>query len=338
MRRLFVDSFFQLRLEVGVRLKGILYRGFLEGLKVAWSLSKVIFPVTLMITILQHTPILPWFMDLIRPFMSLIGLSGEAAVPLVIGNALNLYASIGAIVSFDFTIKEVFIIAMMLSFSHNLFVENTLAAKVGVNWWIITIVRVGLAIISAVVINLVWDGGTELAQYGLISSEPNIGTGWGALILHGLEKAFLAIVQITVIVTALMIVMQFLREKGYLEKFAAMSSPFTRLLGMESNASTTLVSGLVIGLAFGAGLMMKTVKEDNVSRKDTYLVLIFLVACHAVVEDTLIFVPLGIPVWPLLVIRLTTAMVLTMIVSRIWNYRDHKKRKEEQDEHSYSSL
>src|SRR5699024_584947 len=104
----------------------ILKKGVKEGLKVTWTLGKIVFPVTIIVTILQYTLILPWFIKLIAPLMGLIGLPGEAAMPLVLGNALNLYAAIGAIVSFDFTVKEVFILAMMLSFSHNLFIESAL--------------------------------------------------------------------------------------------------------------------------------------------------------------------------------------------------------------------
>ena len=51
--------------------------------------------------------------------MSIFGLSGDAAIPLVLGNFLNLYAAIGAILTLDLTVKEVFIIAVMLSFSHD---------------------------------------------------------------------------------------------------------------------------------------------------------------------------------------------------------------------------
>src|SRR5699024_12500525 len=65
----------------------------------AWTLGKIVFPITIAVTILQYTPILPWFIDVVAPLMGLIGLPGEAAMPLVLGNALNLYAAIGAIVS-----------------------------------------------------------------------------------------------------------------------------------------------------------------------------------------------------------------------------------------------
>lgn len=35
-------------------------------------------------------------------------------------------------------------------------------------------------------------------------------------------------------------------------------------------------------------------------------------------EDTLIFIPLGINVLPLLLIRLTAAVALTLLVARLW--------------------
>lgn len=90
--------------------------GLMQGLKTTWTLGKIIFPITVLITILQHTPILPWIINLVAPFMGLFGLSGDAAIPLVLGNALNLYAAIAGVLSLEMTVKEVFIIAVMLSF------------------------------------------------------------------------------------------------------------------------------------------------------------------------------------------------------------------------------
>lgn len=314
----------------------ILQRGFHNGINITWILGKVIFPITLLVTILQHTPILPWIIKGLTPVMGILGLPGEAAVPLVLGNALNLYAAIGAIVTFDFTVKEVFIMAMMLSFSHNLFIESAVASRVGVSWWLISGIRIGLALISGLLINWLWRGGSQMAQYGLIQSPEEIVTGWGQIITQGFYKAFMAVVQLAVIVIVLMIVMQYFREIGLLDKFSKLLAPMTRILGMEKNASMTLVAGLTVGLAFGAGLMIQAMREDGVSKKDMVLALIFLVSCHAVIEDTVIFIPLGIPVLPLLLIRLITAFVLTMIISFIW--RQFEKRKDIRRGHSYDSF
>lgn len=321
-------------------MSGIFYRGWKEGLKTVWTLGKVIFPITLIVTFLQYTPVLPWLIDKVSPLMKLIGLSGETAIPLVLGNALNLYAGIAAIISFEFTVKEVFIMAIMLSFSHNLFIESAVASRVGVSWWFISGIRVGLALISAVLINVFWSGGSETAQYGLISSNDVVLNGWAEIGMYTLQTAFIGVLQLALIVIPLMIVVQFLRELGWLTKLSNGFSPFTKMLGMDKNASMTLVAGLSIGLAYGAGLMIQAVKEDGVSRRDMTLALIFLVSCHAVVEDTVIFIPLGIPVWPLLVIRFVTAVILTMTIALLWKQPDKDKRKEltHEPKHTYNTL
>nr|WP_285876835.1 nucleoside recognition domain-containing protein [Fictibacillus phosphorivorans] len=301
-------------------------------MKTTWTLGKIIFPVTLIITLLSHTPVLDWLISAIAPAMKWIGLPGEAAIPLVLGNFLNLYAGIGGILTLDtLTVQDVFILAVMLSFSHNLFIESGVAASVGIKLWVILLVRVGLALFSAFMINLLWDGGTEKAQYGFISKPEATPNGWGEIMLTALEKASLGILQLALIVIPLMIIMQYLKDKGWLNKFSNWMAPAMKLLGMKENTSMTMAAGLTIGLAYGAGVMMQAAKEDGVSKKDLYLAFIFLVSCHAVVEDTLVFVPLGIPVLPLLIIRVVTAVVLTILVAFVWNKLERKNslRKEE---------
>lgn len=301
--------------------------GLLSGLKTTWTLGKIIFPVTLIVAILQYTPVLPWIIQLISPLMGIFGLSGDAAIPLVLGNFLNLYAGIAGILSVDLTVKEVFTIAVMLSFAHNLLIESSVAVKVGVKVWIMILVRVGLAFISAMIINLVWHGGQQTAHYGMIAPQEQQLSGILEIGLHALEKAALGVYQLAIIVIPLMVGIQLLKDLKVLQWFSKIMFPFTRLLGMRENTSTTLAAGLLFGLAYGAGVMIQAVKEDGVSKKDITLAFIFLVGCHAVVEDTLIFVPLGIPVLPLLLIRLVTAILLTVIIGFIWNRRVVAKNK-----------
>jgi hypothetical protein len=303
-------------------------KGLLVGLKTTWTLGKIIFPVTLIVALLQYTPVLPWLIEAISPMMKLLGLSGDAAIPLVLGNFLNLYAAIGAILTLDFTVKEVFILAVMLSFSHNILVESSVALKAGVKLWIVFTTRFGLAILSAIVINLVWQGGGEPAQYGMIQSQTEQVSGVVAILMVAFEKAMLGILQLAMIVIPLMIGIQILKDLEWLKKFSSSMSPILKSLGMNENTSTTMAAGLLFGLAYGAGVMIQAVKEDGVSKKDVTLAFIFLMACHAVVEDTLIFIPLGIPVWPLFLIRLGVAIILTLIVGFIWKRSGILKRKE----------
>lgn len=301
-----------------------LKRGLYKGFKTTWELSKVVFPITILVKILQHTPVLPWVIQILAPLMKWIGLPGEAAIPLVLGNFLNLYAAIGAILSLSLSVKHVFILAMMLSFSHNLLIESSVATKLGVKFWVVVSIRLGLALVSAVVINLFWNGGNQLAQYGLVAAPNEVLNGWDQILWNGVQSAGLGVLQIALIVIPIMIFIQVLKELAWLDIFSRFLSPATRFLGMKENTSMTLAAGLAFGLAYGAGVMLQSYREDGVSQRDMYLATVFLVSSHAVVEDTLIFIPLGIPVWPLLVIRVTVAIILTALVAFFWNRRDNR--------------
>jgi hypothetical protein len=308
--------------------KQSLQKGLISGLKTTWTLGKIIFPVTLIVYFLQFTPVLPWLIKIVSPFMGLLGLSGDAAIPIVLGNLLNLYAGIGAILTLDLTVKEVFIIAVMLSFSHNLLIESSVAIKAGVKLWVILSVRIGLAIVSAILIHLVWHGGSQLAQYGLVPKTVDEPNGLWQILLEGLEKAAIGVFQLAIIVIPLMIMIQILRDIKWLDVFSKWMAPVTRMLGMSANTSTTLAAGLLFGLAFGAGVLIQSIKEDGVGKKDATVAFIFLVACHAIIEDTLIFIPLGIPIIPLFFIRLFTAILLTLVVANIWKRVNAQGKKE----------
>ena len=50
-------------------------------------------------------------------------------------------------------------------------------------------------------------------------------------------------------------------------------------------------------------MIIEQAREQAFSKRDLYVMLLFLSGCHAVVEDTLLFVPLGIPIWALLLLQ-----------------------------------
>jgi hypothetical protein len=293
--------------------------GVASGLRTAWELGKVVFPITLLVSLLRHTALFDWLMGALSPLMGLIGLPGEAAVPIVLGNLLNLYAAIGAILSLELTVKQVFILALMLSFSHTMPVEVAVCRKVGVSVLAVISFRVSLAVASAVLVNALWPGGGEAARYGLLpagaEADPE---GWGEVFVGALWSATAGVLQLALIVIPVMVLIRALQDLGALDRFASLVRPLLRPFGIAPRGSVTMAGGLLFGLAFGAGVIIEQVRQQKFAKRDITLIVLFLCACHAVVEDTLIFVPLGIPVLPLLLIRLTAAILLTLFIARLW--------------------
>ncbi|KDR96005.1 Nucleoside recognition [Peptoclostridium litorale DSM 5388] len=130
---------------------------------------------------------------------------------------------------------------------------------------------------------------------------------------------------IGMIVVPLMIVMQVLKDCRVLDKIADILRPMTEFFGMSKEASFPLIVGLVFGLSYGAGVIVQSSKEGNLTKKDVVLMVLFLINCHAVFEDTLIFVAVGANGWVLLLARTAAAVALTYFMSkRIRNLDENK--------------
>jgi hypothetical protein len=115
-----------------------------------------------------------------------------------------------------------------------------------------------------------------------------------------------------------MLFIQVLKDLGVLDGFARLVRPLMRPLGVAPRGAVTMAGGLIFGLAFGAGVIIEQVREQKFEKRELTLMMLFLCACHAVVEDTLIFIPLGINVGYLLLIRLSTAILFTLLIARLW--------------------
>ncbi|KXZ39701.1 hypothetical protein SAMN05661008_00621 [Alkalithermobacter thermoalcaliphilus JW-YL-7 = DSM 7308] len=126
--------------------------GFKKGVETTWILSKVIIPVYLFVTILKYTPVINWIESIFKPFMSIFNLPGEAAIILVLGNVLNLYAAIGAMSAISLSAAQATTVAVILGFSHSLLVETAVTKKLGLKPSIVVVTRVTLAIIFGIII------------------------------------------------------------------------------------------------------------------------------------------------------------------------------------------
>lgn len=304
---------------LGKRWRRVSWRaGLASGLRTTWELGKIIFPVTVAVSVLQYTALYDALLAGLTPVMALIGLPDEAAIPLVLGNLLNLYAAIGAILTMELTVKQVFILALMLSFSHSLPVEAAVCRRIGVSVALVVGFRVALAVAAAVAVNTLWSGGGQTARYGIVPAPEAEPSGWAEISLSALQSATAGIIQLALIVVPVMVMIQALKDLGALERFAGWMRPLMRPLGIAPRGAVTMAGGLVFGLAFGAGVILEQAREQKFTRREITLIILFLCACHAVIEDTLIFIPLGINVLPLLLIRLATAVLLTVLIASLW--------------------
>lgn len=119
------------------------------------------------------------------------------------------------------------------------------------------------------------------------------------------------------IIIPVMVILQIGRELNVLDRVTVFVAPVLRLFGLSRRAAFPLLVGVIFGIAYGAGVIIEAARSGEISWRDLFLVNLFLSACHAVIEDTALFIAIGADPWIILGGRFLLAVVLTCLVSRM---------------------
>ena len=143
-------------MRLTMEIRAPLARGISNGFSIVVMMVKVIVPCYIAIEIIKHLGIIEIISRVCSPFMSLFGLPGEAALGLVAGYFINLYAAIAVLTPLGLSVKGMTVVALMLGICHSVTVETPITKKTGVNASLLLLVRVCLSLFSGVILNLLW--------------------------------------------------------------------------------------------------------------------------------------------------------------------------------------
>ncbi|MCS7281625.1 MAG: nucleoside recognition protein [Desulfobacterota bacterium] len=129
--------------------------------------------------------------------------------------------------------------------------------------------------------------------------------------LSGLLSSLKLLFTLILIVLPLTVLYEFLKlkEKPLIKKEYS-------ILGISKEGFLPLVTGIVIGLTYGAGIIIHSIRHSNLTKREAFLVLLFLSVCHAIIEDTLIFVVIGANGTILVIARFLLAIILTFFAAK----------------------
>jgi hypothetical protein len=96
-----------------------------------------------------------------------------------------------------------------------------------------------------------------------------------------------------VIIIPIMIILEIARDLKILDRVGERLAPALKFLGMSKEAASLLMVGLGFGISYGAGVIIEAARSGRLSWQDLFLLNLFLSICHAVVEDTALFMAVG---------------------------------------------
>ena len=121
------------------------------------------------------------------------------------------------------------------------------------------------------------------------------------------------------VIFPLMLILEIAKDLNVLKKVSMILRPLLKLFKMSDSGAIPIMTGIVFGLSYGAGVIIDAAKSGELSYRDLYLINIFLIIFHSVFEDTAIFAVIGADAAFLIVSRLILAIIVTFILSR-WKY------------------
>jgi Nucleoside recognition. len=272
-----------------------------------WFLLRIIIPITLAITLLDWLGVLAWIARLMSPVMSLVGLPGEAALVFISSLFLNIYSAIAVALSMHLDMRSATILAIMCLTAHNLIVETAVMKKTGSSGAKMVLLRIAAAFGAAFAFDLLLPA--SLAALPLASAGRAVRLAFpDMLAAWGFSSIKLAL-KIVLIVLAVMIAQRILEEFKTMDLLSRLLAPVMKFFGLPREASYLWIVINVVGYAYGAGIIEEQVHLGHMKPKDADLFNHHASLCHSLLEDTTLFLVIGVPFFWITLPRLVLALL-----------------------------
>lgn len=292
--------------NIQTRLKS----GFLEGVKKGWSsfvwMSKIVIPLSLAVTLLQWTGWLDKLDFLLEPLTRLINLPPEAALPIISGMVINLYACIAIITVMPFTLAQMTLIAVFNLIAHNLILEGAIQHKSGMHWAKITAIRIGAAVVTVLIVSrFIGDTSQSVASTTQAFQTPllELSRDWALGMLRTLAKIF-------GIIMGIMIALGCLKSLGWIDHILIVFRPLGRLFGLKERTAMMFMSAVIFGVLYGGAVIIEETKKERFTREELEYLHISIGINHAMLEDPALFTALGLHAFWMWVPKLIMAIAV----------------------------
>ncbi|GBE14130.1 hypothetical protein BMS3Abin14_00165 [bacterium BMS3Abin14] len=281
-------------------------RGICSGLSMAWLLLRIMVPTMAIVQVLKALGALEFLAHLASPVMKIFALPGEAALAILTGGVVNIYAAIAVAVNIPMTAKSMTVLAIMVLIAHNLIVETAVQSRAGTPAAVMLTVRISAALVAGFIFaRIIPDGGVILGRTAASDA-----SGLGQVLVSNV----MSLLRITIIVITLMLLVEISREFGLMDRFMNVLQWPMKTLGLHRKTAFVAAVGLVLGLAYGAGLIIDETKKSSISSREILATNVFLGTSHALIEDSLVFAAVGANLLWIVVGRLVFGSIFLRLV------------------------
>ena len=280
---------------------------FHTSLDSAWLVLKLIIPLFLLADVLLYLNVLPYISFIFEPVTNILGLPKEAALGIAAGMLFNLYAALAFLAPLGLSPYEWTILATFLGVAHSLIVENAIMKKLGIPHWYSWVLRLSIAVLAVLPLGFISQ--SHFASNNTVNevTERVSYHNFSDMLLGSLTNAMILSFKVILLITIIIFLMSYLKSTKTMQKYQK-----------NTNSIFSIVTGLVLGITYGAGILIAEARKGNLSKIDIFYIATFLMICHSIIEDTLLFVIFGANGWVVVGIRIVFAFVFAFILTLIY--------------------
>ena len=288
---------------------------FRDGWDIYLTLLRLTLPLLIIIRLLdEHFNLITHLGDILAPMMQLVGLPGSAGIVFATATLLQVYASILVLVTLwhelALNTAQLTVLMTMILIAHSLPVELRIAQKAGVSPGYLLLLRLGSAFTLGIILYLLY-GDTYLQTEATLPFAVESENNWSGWALTQLKNWTL----IFIIVQVVVLFVHFIRVTHLERLLIQLLMPCLRFLGIGEKTVTMVVVGMLLGLSYGGGLIIKESRHKQMNKRDVFCTLALLSLCHAIVEDTLLMLFLGAHISGVLFARVIFSLLVMVLLN-----------------------
>jgi hypothetical protein len=304
--------------QIRMRLNETLRKKGLETLETYWTLVKTIVPIAIAAAFLTQIGAIEWIAPYFAPIMNTVGLPPELGLAWLTGMIVGLWGAVPLIFtlvpSSELTVANVTVFSALILFTHGLPLEQKIIQSAGPKMIMTTVLRIVGGLFYAFVLNYFYEATGWLQTPVSPAWHPlNSTLVWSEFFLDLAQT----MVWMFIILLALSLALEALRITGLLKLIMNALSPFLRIAGIKGDAVYLTAIGLLLGISYGAGLLIGEAKSGKIPPQQIFLSCVFMGFAHSLIEDTLLVMALGADIGGVLVGRVLFTFAATAAIALV---------------------
>lgn len=290
-----------------------------KTLTVYWELVRITVPISIAAKVLQDIGFIEAIAPFFEPLMTLVGLPNEFALVWLTTLVVGLWGGLVIVFSLvpvsALTTADMTVLSALLLLAHAIPIEQKIIQKAGPGLMISSTLRIGGAFVFAAILHQIFAVtgwlSTPLKPAWVPTEE---GSDWMAFLWSTVETLGIMLV----VLLALSWLMDLLKYIGAIRLMNRVLAPLFRLIGIQSQALPFTAVGLLLGISYGAGLLISEARDARLEPRQVFLACVFMGFAHSIIEDTLLVVAFGADFTSVFFGRLAFAALATALIARAY--------------------